>query len=120
MPNVAPAGTARGRIQVGDWDVQADGEDAMNATIIASLVSAASIAGAGWGAHVYLSDTYAERGQVQLAGAKADFVLDRQMAAIISEIAYLERVPNPTPAQLAQLQYLRQQLEQMRRVRAGK
>ena len=92
----------------------------MNATIIASMLSAASIAGAGWGAHVYLSDTYAERGQVQLAGAKADFVLDRQMAAIIAEIAYLERKPNKTPGEIEQLRYLREQLDQMRRVRMGK
>lgn len=92
----------------------------MNTPIIASLLTAASIAGAGWGAHTYLTDTYAERADVNLAGAKADFVLDRQMAALIAEIAYLERKPNKTPGEIEQLRWLREQLELMRRVRSGK
>lgn len=92
----------------------------MNTALLASLGAALSVAGAGWGAHTYLSETYAERGQVQLAGAKADFVLDRQMASLIAEIAYLERKQNKTAAEIEQLRWLREQLDQMRRVRAGR
>jgi hypothetical protein len=93
----------------------------MTLKLLSSLAAGAvAIAGAGWGAHSYLAETYAERGQVQLAGAKADFVLDRQMAAIIGEISYLERKQNKTPGEIEQLRWLREQLDQMRRVRAGK
>ena len=81
---------------------------------------AATVAGAGWGTHAYLTETFADRGSVQVAEAKADFVLDRQMGALISEIAFLERKRNPTPGELERLRFLRSQLDQMRRVRTGK
>lgn len=74
----------------------------------------------GWGAHEYLYSKFAGKEEVLLAGAKADFVLDRQMESIINELAYLERKTNLTNAELVRLQYLRVQLEQMRKVRTGR
>lgn len=81
---------------------------------------ACSIAAAGWGAHVYLVDTFADRGDVMVASAKADFVLDRHIASTVAQIAHLERQERLTPGQVEQLRYLREQLDQMRRVRSGK
>jgi hypothetical protein len=92
----------------------------VNSTLIASLLTATTIAGGGWGAHEYLTSTYAEKGEVQVAQATAGFVLDRQMEAIIAEISFLERKPHLTPTELSRLAHLRQQLDTMRRVRAGK
>jgi len=87
--------------------------------IWATVAAAFSVAGAGWGAHAYLESSYAQAGDVKLAGAKADFVIDRQMAALIAEIAYLERKVK-SRSEVEQLRYLRQQLDEMRRVRSGK
>ena len=88
--------------------------------LIAIAAAAPSIAGAGWGAHYYLHDTFAEREVATIAGNKADFVLDQQMAALIGQIAYLERKPQKTAGERQQLDYLRQQLDHMRKVRSGK
>lgn len=98
----------------------------MTKIVAAYLALAATLAGAGWGTHEYLSGNYqprgdyARKGDVQLAGAKADFVIDRQMASIITEIAYLQRKKNKTQDELEQLRWLRKQLEEMRRVRSGR
>lgn len=74
----------------------------------------------GWGASEYLNSRFAAREAVLVAEAKADFVIDRQMEATINEIAFLERKRNPTNVELERLRYLRAQLDQMRKVRAGK
>ena len=74
----------------------------------------------GWGASEYLNSRFAAREAVLVAEAKADFVIDRQMEAIINEIGYLERKKNPTPSEFERMRYLRDQLQQMRKVRAGK
>ena len=58
--------------------------------------------------------------EVQVAGTKADFVLDQQMAALIAQISYLEQKRNKTQEEIAQLNYLRQQLDHMRKVRSGR
>jgi hypothetical protein len=81
---------------------------------------AVSVAGGGWGAHEYLFGTFAEKEPLQIAGAKVDFILDRQIASVAAEIGYLERKTHKTPSDLEQLRWLRHQLEQMRRVRQGK
>lgn len=81
---------------------------------------AGSLAAGGWGAHVYLTETYAPVEEVKIAGAQVQFVLDRQIAATIGEIAYLERKQNKTAAEIEQLRYLRKQLDEMRQVRRGK
>lgn len=88
--------------------------------LVTSVVTAAGIAGAGWGAHEYLDSTFAHKNEVQVAQATAGFVLDRQMEALIAEIAFLERKPQLTPTEIERLRYLRSQLDVMRRVRAGK
>lgn len=84
------------------------------------VVGCLSIAGAGFTANEYLNDTFSKREAVVLAGAKADFVLDRQISSVAAEIGYLERKPNKTSADVEQLRWLRQQLDEMRRVRSGK
>ena len=84
------------------------------------VIGCLGIAGAGWQAHEYLHDTFSKREPVVVAGAKADFVLDRQISSVTAEIGYLERKQDKTASDLEQLRWLRQQLEQMRRVRSGK
>jgi len=74
----------------------------------------------GWGASEYLNAKYAARDAVLVAEAKADFVLDRQMEAIINEIGHLERKKAHTPSELERMRYLRDQLKTMRDVRRGK
>ena len=80
----------------------------------------AGLAFGGWAARDYIDERLASKEAVIVAGAKADFVLDRQMEAVIAQIAYLERKPKLTPVEINQLNYLRQQLIEMRRVRAAK
>jgi hypothetical protein len=92
----------------------------MNSTLIASLLTATTIAGGGWGAHEYLTSTYAEKGEVLLAQAKVDFVLDRTMSATNREIGYLEAKPNKKQDDIDRLRFLREQVKDMERVRAGK
>lgn len=84
------------------------------------VVGCLGVAGVGWQAHEYLHDTFSKREPVILAGAKADFVLDRQISSVAAEIGYLERKQNKTAADIEQLRWLREQLDQMRRVRSGK
>jgi len=74
----------------------------------------------GWTAHDFMVNRLAMKDEVLLAGGKADFVLDRQMEAIINEISHLERIKNPTAVEMERLRHLRAQLELMRKVRAGK
>ena len=93
----------------------------MNINVIfASAGTALTIAGGGWAAHEYLFSTFSQIEPVQVVAAKTDFIVDRQIAATAAEIGYLERKQNKTQTELEQLRYLREQLEQMRRVRAGK
>jgi len=86
--------------------------------ILGTLVT--GLAFGGWHIRDYLSNNVAMKEEVLVAAGKADFVLERQMEATINEIAFLERKGNLTNAELARLAYLRQQLDQMRKVRAGK
>ena len=81
---------------------------------------ALSTVGGGWYVRDYIDTRLASKEEVKLAGNKADFVLDQQMAALIGQIAYLERKANKTAGELQQLNYLRQQLDHMRKVRSGK
>ena len=91
--------------------------------IVSVIAAGATVASVGWGAHVYLTDTldgYAEKAEVQVASAKVDFVIDRQVSSIIAEISFLERKKNKTPEEWDQLRWLRKQLEELRRVRRGR
>ena len=58
--------------------------------------------------------------KIVIAGSKADIALDRQMEAMIAQIAHLQAKSNKTQEDLNQLNYLRQQLEILRKARAGK
>jgi len=85
--------------------------------IVGTLVT--GLAFGGWAARDYLDD-FASKGEVQVAAAKADYVLDRQMEDLVRQIAWLERKPNKTQEEFNQLKYLRRLLENMRKVRSGK
>lgn len=87
-------------------------------TILGTVITA--LAFGGWAARDYVDNELASKGEVVVVGLKADFVLDQQMAALIAQIAYLERKGKKTQDESAQLQYLRQQLDIMRKVRSGK
>jgi hypothetical protein len=87
------------------------------ATVILTMFG---VAGSGWASHEYLHNTFAPKEVVLVAESKADFVLDQQMAAIVGEIGYLERKQKLTQTELNRLNYLRSQLDLMRKVRAGK
>ena len=90
--------------------------------IMWSLVGTVVIgmAGGGWYARDYIDTRLASKEEVQLAGNKADFVLDQQMAALIGQIGNLERKASKTASERQQLDYLRKQLDHMRKVRSGK
>lgn len=79
-----------------------------------------SLAFGGWAARDYVDNNLASKEQVVVAGTKVDFVLDQQMAALIAQIAYLERKQRKTQDEVNQLNYLRGQLDIMRKVRSGK
>jgi len=85
------------------------------------------LAGGGWGAHTFVSEKLASKEDIavhtqdiEVAGGKADYVLDRQMESVIKQISFLERKRDMTPSEVEQLRYLREQLKIMRQVRAGK
>lgn len=92
----------------------------MEKMVVGSIITAVTLAGSGWGAHEYLSNTYAPVGMVQVSGAKADYVLDIQLENLVRQAAFLESKSNKTPDEINQLNYLRKQIEDARRVRSGK
>lgn len=87
-------------------------------SILGSVIMA--LAFGGWAARDFVDTKLASKDQVVVVGLKADFVIDQQMAAVIGQIAYLERKPRKTQDEINQLNYLRQQLDIMRKVRSGK
>ena len=80
----------------------------------------AVVAGSGWTAREYVNTNLASKDEVLLAGNKADFVLDQQLAAVQSRIGFLEGKTNKTRTDHDELNYLRKQVEIMRKVKAGK
>ena len=91
--------------------------------IYGTVILLGSIVGVGWTAHEIVptrSDLSEIREFAVIAGSKADVALDRQMEALIAAIARLEAKPNKSPEDIAQLSYWRQQLQNLRKVRAGK
>ena len=77
-------------------------------------------AGGGWYANEYIHDNLASKEAVVVAGAKADFAIEKQMEATISQINHIEGKKKKTSEDLNQLDYLRKQLEIMRQIRRGK
>lgn len=91
--------------------------------IYGTLIVLGSVVGAGWTAHELIPtrmDLAEVHEAVIVAASKADVALDRQMEALIAAIARLEAKPNKTPEDIAQLDYWRRQLENLRKVRSGK
>ena len=84
--------------------------------IVGTLVMALALG--GWAAREYVSG-FATTDDVRLAWAKADYVLDRQIETLVAQIAHLERKGNLTASERQQLDYLRQQLISLRKVRGG-
>jgi hypothetical protein len=82
--------------------------------------AAGAVSGAGWGAHEYVDSKLASKEEVQIAGGKVDYLIERREEALVREISELERTKDLTPTQLEHLRSLRRQLEEVRRVRRGK
>lgn len=81
----------------------------------------------GWGAHEYTTTALASKEElsvakeaIKVAGTKVDFILDRQMASVYSELGFLERQPVKTQSDIDRIKYLREQIEEMKKVKAGK
>jgi hypothetical protein len=96
----------------------------MTKEIVTGILGLASVAGGGFGAHKYLDSTYAEIEPVMVAGAQVNYILTRSEAAIVREIAILEReqerLGRLTPTQRDRLANLREELRELREVRKGK
>ena len=96
----------------------------MTKEIVAGILGLASVAGGGFGAHEWLESRYAKQDAVLIAGAQVNFIMTRQEAAIVREIAILEReqerLGRLTPTQRDRLANLREELREMREVRKGK
>ena len=87
------------------------------------IVSAIGIAGAGWSAHVYIADQLgakADKEYVIAMNARQQFYEDRQMSALVREIAYYEQKKDKKQSDWETLRWLREQLAEMQRVRRGK
>jgi hypothetical protein len=88
------------------------------------IIGAIALLGSGFGAHKYLHITFAEREPVMVAGAQVNYILTRSEAAIVREIAILEReqerLGRLTPTQRDRLANLREELRELREVRKGK
>lgn len=85
------------------------------------IVGFAVTAGSGtW----WMSDHFASAQDMQVAGTKADYALDKHMEYTIAQIALLEAKRNRgqhlSASERDQLNFLRQELERMRAIRQGK
>ena len=95
----------------------------MTKELIAGVVTLAGIAGGGWGASEYLHRTFANKDTLLVAGAQLQYIMTRQEASLVREIAALEREQERralTAAEKYRLQNLREELKEMRQVRKGK
>ena len=75
--------------------------------------------GAGWGAQVYLQGTYATRESVQIAGGKADILMDARIEALIKQRDDVQRKPKKAAEDLRDLDYLEKQIDYLRKVQRG-
>ena len=72
------------------------------------------------GGYTWLHSTFASKGDVVVAGAKADYALDVQMRGIIAEIQRIEAKKVKDAYDISQLNFLRGELERLRQLRSGK
>jgi len=84
------------------------------------ILAAGSFVAAGWGAHEYLTTSYAERNFVLVMDQRQQYILELQIERIVKQIAHLERIPIKSPTELEQLRYLREKLSNIRRVQRGR
>jgi len=84
------------------------------------LYLGAAIASFSWGAHAYIGgqlEVKADKEYVMAMNQRQLFFEDRQFALLIREIAYYEAKESLTTTELAHLNWLREQLAEMMRVR---
>ena len=91
----------------------------MTKEIVAGILGIASVAGGGFGAHEWLESRYAKHGPVLVAATQVQYVLDRQMVALLRDINRLEQKRNKTQDDRDTLKYLRETLKEMQEVRKG-
>ena len=68
----------------------------------------------------WMNDTFAKKEAVVIAQIKADILLDKQMEGLLRQINELERKAKKSADDRQHLDYLRKELEHMRRIRTGK
>ena len=89
--------------------------------IVAAAVTATG--GGTWAAHEWLHDTFGKREALLVAGAQLQYIMSRQEAAIVRDIAFLEQEQTRRPLKAWEkdrLKALREELKEMREVRKGK
>lgn len=87
------------------------------------VIGAITVFGGGFGAHQYMHFNFAEKEPVLVAGAQVQYILSKQEASIVRDIAILEREQQRrrlTPTEQDRLRALREELKEMREVRRGK
>ena len=84
-----------------------------------ALAIICAIVAVGWIAHEYMTVSYASKEEVQLAGGKADLLLDARMEALIRQRDDIKRKPKKSVDDLRDLDYLEKQLDYLRKVQRG-
>lgn len=84
----------------------------------ATLVT--TLAFGGWAARDYIENNLASKSEFVVVQVQATTALDNQMEDLIARITNLERKLNKTQDDRDQIKFLRDQLERLRRIRAGK
>jgi len=68
----------------------------------------------------WINETFATKEAVVIAQIKADILLDKQMEGLLRQINELERKAKKSADDRQHLDYLRKELDHMRRIRTGK
>ena len=83
------------------------------------LAALGTVAGSVWGASAYLQG-FATRDELIVVQAQVQTTLDTQMEDLMARIAHLEAKPKKTQQDRDQINYLRGQLDRLRKLRAIK
>lgn len=78
-----------------------------------------TVAASTWGAHEYLTRTFATVDKVLLVGIKADIALDARIASLRKEYDELKRKPNKNAEDLQDLDYYRKQIDYLKKLQRG-
>ena len=88
---------------------------------VASAV--AVVAGSAWGAAQYINNEHAKlatRDSIEVASAQLDFLYDKQIESLVAQITRLNLKRNKSTEELRHLDYLRQELDRLKQMRAAK